>query len=138
MTKEQVDRLTPEQKRIKIAELCGWKWEMVPSDEEMKAAREGTGKYEGAKGYPIGGGSLGGLQYRWWTSPGGVKATPPDYLTDLNAMHEAEKLFCDSWDTQEGAERRSVYLMILCSFSQYPIGAAAHQRACAFLMTLLP
>jgi hypothetical protein len=89
MTKEQIDSLSPEEKRVKIAELCGWKWEMVPSDEEMKAAREGTGKYEGAKGYPIGGGPLGGLQYRWWTSPGGVRATPPDYLNSADAIKAA-------------------------------------------------
>ena len=55
--------LTPEQKRIAIAEACGWKRLATP----------------GA-----------------WISPSGrfhypPEPTIPDYLNDLNAMHEAEK-----------------------------------------------
>jgi hypothetical protein len=95
--------LTPEQKRIAIAEACGWKRLATP----------------GA-----------------WISPSGrfhypPEPTIPDYLNDLNAMHEAEK--CDAlrylFDEYVAA------LQKVAGFKM-PICATAAQRADAFLLAL--
>jgi hypothetical protein len=55
--------MTPELQRFKIAEACGWRY-LGPV--------EGTPREE-------------------WCNPSGfMMADPPDYLNDLNAMHDAE------------------------------------------------
>jgi hypothetical protein len=56
--------MTPQQQRIAIAEACGWKWE-----------RLWTGELHGK---PVG--------------EQGPFREVPDYLNDLNAMHEAENV----------------------------------------------
>jgi len=61
--------MTPEQQRIAIAKACGWKFVKDNPDYEPY--------WEDPKGNMI---SKGGSQNRL-----------PDYLNDLNAMHEAEK-----------------------------------------------
>lgn len=53
-------------------------------------------------------------------------AGPPDYLNDLNAMHEAEKFVKNVWGK---------YVKTLNSFTD-PACATASQRAEAFLRTL--
>ena len=60
----------------------------------------------------------------------------PDYLNDLNAMHEAEELFYAKADTLEGAERMRGYSTWLCHLAKYPLRATAAQRAEAFLRTI--
>ena len=60
----------------------------------------------------------------------------PDYLNDLNAMHEAEELFYAKSDTLEGAERMRDYSRWLCNIAKYPLRAKAAQRAEAFLRTI--
>jgi hypothetical protein len=61
----------------------------------------------------------------------------PDYLNDLNAMHEAEKVLPHKSLTQDyfnvGYGR---YQSILCEMSLTPFFATAAQRAEAFLRTL--
>lgn len=66
--------MTPEQKRIAIAKICGWKW--ITSDQ-MCGYAPWRKQYEGAD-IP----TDGSLPFD----------SLPDYLSDLNAMHEAEKV----------------------------------------------
>ena len=67
----KLSELTPEQKRIAIAEACGWKQMPEP----------GAGPY-------------GEYIERCWISPTGEQNVRgiylPNYPADLNAMHEAE------------------------------------------------
>jgi hypothetical protein len=102
--------MTPEAQRIAIAEACGW---------TMIKARNN---------YPP----------AWWKDDLGAHEFPPDYLNDLNAMHEAEKVLkFGEWGT---------YTEHLIDDSYTPLGsphlgyetchATAAQRAEAFLKTL--
>ena len=98
--------MTPEEQRIKIAEACGWKLEFVavPDGDEGDV----------------------------WTKPDGFCGDLPDYLNDLNAMHEAEKLLKPMQWIAYGRK-----LQALCDESiTWPIHATATQRAEALLKTL--
>lgn len=97
--------MTPEQQRIAIAEACGW----TNICEEIKPA----------------------IIYLWGTDLENCKSIVPDYLNDLNAMHEAEKLL--GRGASYGLYKAS--LAELCA-KQHPIDAAAAQRAEAFLRTI--
>lgn len=102
MTTEELAKLTPEEKRIRIAETQGW-----------------TGLWM-HKGVPCG------------THPAGTETQePPDYLNDLNAMHEAEMTLRKPYDyilhLDRIAERENVSLIW---------HATAAQRADAFLLTV--
>ena len=74
---------------------------------------------------------------KWGTlykTPRGILRDCPDYLADLNAMHEAEKVF-------EGYGMRQSYrrnLLIACDINDLNeiISASAAQRAEAFLRTI--
>ena len=55
----------------------------------------------------------------------------PDYLNDLNAMHEAEKALRNQFTTLE-----EVYWRNLAYVQPHPIFATAVQRAEAFLRTV--
>lgn len=106
--------MTDEEKRIAIAKACGW------------------------------------IQYEdgWWNGQfntvGQRRKSPPDYLNDLNAMHEAEEhLFATeskeaksySWQLEKIIERDwetgTPDRNWVCLYS-----GKAHQRAEAFLRTL--
>jgi len=66
-----------------------------------------------------------------WLSPHGYYAPEPDYCTDLNEMHEAEKVLTD--------DQREVFYPRNLGAWQRPfnvIYATARQRAEAFLRTL--
>ena len=67
-----------------------------------------------------------------WLSPHGYYASEPNYLNDLNAMHEAEKVLVRlQWVSYL---RR---LQTLCDESvTWPIHATATQRAEAFIRTI--
>jgi hypothetical protein len=109
MTREQWAKLTDEEKRIKVAELCGWK---------RGAKRDRGGHYWAMPGwYP---------QCTW------VEDSMPDYLNDLNAMHEAEKTIHDDY--------RDMYADYLVEISGFhPLGVwstTARQRAEAFVLTM--
>ena len=94
--------MTDEQINIAIAEACGWKYE-----------KNETHAPDGAF---------------WWSK----KPEFPDYCSDLNAMHEAEKIFdnalycryIDELCTQAIKGKNCMYL------------ATAAQRAEAFLKTI--
>lgn len=104
--------MTPEAQRIAIAEACGWKF-IEPPDE-------GFGGY--------------------WGFDSVAFDEIPDYLNDLNAMHEAEKALF-SWDRpiqNEGYRTRYLdALLRICAGGFHAgIHATAAQRAEAFLKTL--
>lgn len=69
--------MTPEAQRIAIAEACGWKIPGSPEVEELTK----NWVTKGSQNHFI---SPSGI----WCGTAGV----PDYLNDLNAMHEAELL----------------------------------------------
>jgi hypothetical protein len=98
--------MTPEQQRIAIAEACGWT-EIEPC----------TCCYGVSRGYqPI---------------PAAHKKHVPDYLNDLNDMHEAEKVLT--------SEQVTSYVDSLESMNERwstPAFATASQRAEAFLRTI--
>jgi len=102
--------MTPEQQQIAIAEACGWKY------EPRRLSINGILIEDS---YP-------------WISPTGARdyiSQLPDYLTDLNAMHEAEKVKII------GTEYESDYCMYLYE-NAHQCFATAAQRAEAFLRTL--
>ena len=66
-----------------------------------------------------------------WLTPSGEYSELPDYLNDLNAMHEAEKRLRNQFNTVEEAYWRN-----LAHVQPHPIYATAAQRAEAFLRTL--
>lgn len=101
--------MTPEAQRIAIADACGWIkfWDQT-GDEEY-----------------IG-------RWLWHRGQQNLK-TPPDYLNDLNAMHEAEKvLIARGDDNHDGCGTPSF------DYYRQKIGkcATAAQRAEAFLRTI--
>jgi len=97
--------MTAEQQRITIAKACGW-------------LQSRTCHWGG-----------------WWYLKKGKRAyqqTPPDYLNDLNAMHEAERTM---GDPQLWGEYQS-YLSDAMRNIGWIYHATAAQRAEAFLKTL--
>lgn len=65
--------MTDEQKRIKIAEWCGWEFQPLPPSANPED-RSG-----------------------WYHKPSErLRKAPPDYLFDLNAMHDAQSLLSES------------------------------------------
>jgi len=100
--------MTPEQQRIKIAEICGW----IPNPKPHTAKI-----------------------LDWLHVPSGnTSYDPPNYPEDLNAMHEAEKTICGAdFDTDEW----KLYLVNLDRvINKRRAHATAAQRAEAFLKTL--
>ena len=95
--------MTPEQKRIAIAEACGWKCD-----------KRGLG----------------------WLSPHGYYDPEPDYLNDLNAMHEAEKTLIRPSLYAKGGWGMYLRHLSTVTDEQHPIDATAAQRAEAFGLTL--
>ena len=96
--------MTDEAQRIAIAEACGWTYSEADHGDNNAAKK-----------------------YKWGSDL-------PDYLNDLNAMHEAEKWLTDGryyvddyWD----------HLSDLCGHDEPGmIMATARQRAEAFLRTI--
>jgi hypothetical protein len=96
--------MTPDDQRIAIAEACGWTISTNPA--------------------------FGWLKNSEWV--GEVARPLPDYLNDLNAMHEAEKAF-----SVRQAQMYIVILRNLCVVAGcWPETATAAQRAEAFLRTV--
>jgi hypothetical protein len=107
--------MNKEKQRIKIAEACGWEW---------KAYADTMGWY--LNGKLVWNRQVCGLDnFRIPTGP------IPDYLNDLNAMHEAEKVLQNQFTTLE-----ETYWRNLAYVKPHPIYATAAQRAVAFLRTL--
>lgn len=128
--------MSPEAQRIAIATTCGWKTELCDGDHQ---------RCQNGMCYPSR--FCTDIIPVWWVENSerypGVYANPPDYLNDLNAMHEAEKVFCsDGKQSERYAESILDVLQVPLAF----IGTArcafltnhatAAQRAEAFLRTL--
>lgn len=102
--------MSPEAQRVAIAEACGW-MHVFPGNHTPQIY-----------GYP--------------PKPTGIgcgDAVVPDYLTDLNAMHEAEKVFRDC-EIKWREYRRHVQNQL--EPHRHELHATAAQRAEAFLRTL--
>jgi hypothetical protein len=104
--------MTPKAQRIAIAEACGWKethiMQMGAKGKYVRTYQKGRGK---------------------------LHQHLPDYLNDLNAMHEAEKTL--------NPIQAAGYVRILTSIAWQseqpvfaPMTAKADQRAEAFLKTI--
>ena len=105
--------MTPEAQRIAIAEVCGW--------QDIKENVHVGGSGEASSLAPVGKICNGGVQY-----------VLPDYLNDLNAMHEAEKMIKGTpyWKTYE------TLLAQIVSGDNGMFHITATQRAEAFLRPL--
>ena len=104
--------MSSDKQQIAIAEACGW-----------KPHADGVGFYRGF--HPL--------------IKGGEPA--PDYLHDLNAMHEAEGvLSCHQFHDYGKCLERVLFPVALTSYSFHDLASFAHataaQRAEAFLRTL--
>jgi len=108
------------EQRIAIAEACGW----VPQDINNLSIGE-------VLAYGV----------KWWRKPDEntitTRSNLPDYLNDLNAMHEAERTLVRN-DSRVSVGSWEYYLCQLADVTaeQHPIDATADQRAEAFLRTL--
>jgi len=112
--------MNKEQQRIKIAEAYGW------------TNCEYVASLGLAKGFP----PIG--FYAPFAYNDG-RCQLPDYLNDLNAMHEAEKSMDDATYGKYCTNLNSIACMIQCgnkSSCGYTVSATAAQRAEAFLKTL--
>ena len=100
--------MTPEQQRIAIAQACGW---ICADDGFWDSPSQKIGIAEHL-----------------------LHTAIPDYLNDLNAMHEAEKTTLKN-DALLWHKYASFLDMDYCN-QPYTIGSTARQRAEAFLKTL--
>ena len=112
--------MTPEKQRIAIAEVCGWKCFGHP--DQILATKNWQ------------------FAYQFVISPTGEIVSHnsiPNYLSDLNACHEMEKVlsFGATYNQLGGFGLFKTALAEVCS-EQHPINATAGQRAEAFLRTL--
>lgn len=105
--------MNPEAQRIAIAEACGWK--LIPE------------YYNGPDSPP---------EFTTVTPEGNhLCGFFPDYLNDLNAMHEAEKVLREGHSVRWQVYKD--YLGVICGMENTPtIHATAAQRAEAFLKTI--
>ena len=102
--------MTEVEMRIAIAEACGW----VPLTIPFKVGRQMVD-------WPV------------WEKDGKIASlvtrTLPDYLFDLNAMHEAE-------NTLKVGDQWATYYYHFVDLGGVKINATARQRAESFLRTL--
>lgn len=104
--------MSPEDQRIAIAIACGWK---------------DINEREFIRNYlPLGNPP---------DSPGALRPIP-DYLNDLNAMHEAEKVLTEKQFNNYYCELFEVVKMSLARPTELIFNATASQRAEAFLKTI--
>lgn len=114
--------MNPEQQRIAIAEWCGWRLDYDTTQLRAVWISPKSG-------------------YGYGLDEGGFV---PDYLNDLNAMHEAEKLLQDVRNNDQWSAYAVELNRICCSrvkcgnnpLCGYTIHAAAAQRAEALLRTI--
>jgi|688.fasta_scaffold538325_2 hypothetical protein len=117
--------MNKDQQRIKIAEACGWTAEQ-DSNGYWRAVHKSTGN-----------------AVELWLSEQNVWSVGiPDYLNDLNAMHEAEKMLTEDQLSDYGAflkgkdnETVSLYTPEHREIAKVAMASAA-QRAEAFLRTI--
>ena len=108
--------MKPEQQRIAIAEACGWKWDGRFTVIDPKGNRLCNNDGDT------------GLTWKQACAQNKI----PDYLNDLNAMHEAEKVLFARNDWS-GCDYEQALKDMTSSWCWH---ATAAQRAEAFLKTL--
>lgn len=107
--------MNPEQQRVAIAEACGW------------TAREDIENFWRAVD------ASGNMTHELWMSERNVwSAGIPNYLNDLNAMHDAEKTLTD----KAHEEFRLNLYDVIGDDSRLIVSSTATQRAEAFLRTI--
>ena len=116
--------MTEKAQIIAIAEACGWKW--IQTNFEAKSGLIGTDSSHS-----------GNIPYQGTSYPSNRHLPTygkaiPDYLNDLNAMHEAEKVLDDV--TQRGDYWDCLFSLTGGEFEM--CHSTALQRAEAFLRTL--
>lgn len=123
--------MNDEQQKIAIAEACGYVWYRIPNNRFgdcifrclfLPALHEYEGQSECWLVRADGSEKMCNMGYM--ASEGRI----PDYLNDLNAMHEAEKLLT--------IEQQTIYLQLLSRQMFFVCHATSRQRAEAFLKTL--
>ena len=114
-----------EKQRIAIAEACGWKDVKLTNHEEVDVDSRSITYWSGFTGLPP--------EFRHHLN----RVRVPDYLNDLNAMREAEKVLSRGvgYHQTGGFGLYKTALAEVCD-EQHPIDAAASQRAEAFLRTV--
>ncbi len=111
--------MSPEEQRIKIAEACGW----TIHGSAMRIYGSPDDKFA----------SVSACHDLYGFPRSGKDDWIPDYLNDLNAMHEAEKVLgTDAWLRYQGELAKSG----LAFAGKCWIHATADQRAEALLRTL--
>jgi len=115
--------MNPEQQRIAIAEACGWKNHNHPDVMQFK------------QGWT--------MPEKWCMDPKGVlrfNHDRPDYLNDLNAMHDAEKVLTNEQDLEYSEALEQVvegrFVTNNAEDMRRLRSATAAQRAEAFLRTI--
>lgn len=122
--------MTPEKQRVAIAEVCGW------SDIHPRT-RKGNRDPNGVRNY-----GYHPMMCEWDTM-GKAYTQIPNYLNDLNAMAEAEKVlkndelaYQDHLAAIVESGDASTYWWEACHYRHRLITATAAQRAEAFLRTI--
>ncbi len=113
--------MKPEAQRIAIAEACGWK--LCRDDNKTWRTPQQAGRNK----------ELLGKEDGPWNFE---SAGPPDYLNDLNAMHEAEKVLKVEQHFTFQVELARVINTITYPLNFALLHSTAPQRAEAFLRTL--
>jgi hypothetical protein len=108
MTSEEYDKLTDEEKRIKIAELCGWDCR----EAEVGFFYEPNGEID----------------------PLGLDQVP-DYLNDLNACHEFEMTLTPDGNLFGYCCKLSD-IKVAEDGDRYTVRATAEQRCKAFVLVM--
>ena len=117
--------MNKEKQRIAIAEACGWKDIKDTNHEDVDIESRSISCWSGLTGVPP-----KFIHYEW------NRVIIPDYLNDLNAMHEAEKvLTIDQLIDQAAWLGASSDEMMIKSWVIL-LRANAAQRAEAFLRTI--
>lgn len=126
--------MNKEKQRIAIAEACGAKWARLADNENDPKSWQLGFNYKDKKAgsHSLSAGTPWQVDYIVADKPDDsfpitIGNDVPDYLSDLNAMHEAEKVLT--------LEQKSVYCLELNKLI-YGMCATAAQRAEAFLKTL--
>lgn len=120
--------LTDEQIRIAIAEACGWKWSKPYYDHG------GIWRSSPYRGNDIWDSDIS----KWAGTPENVQRDThelPDYLSDLNAMHEAEKVLTDEQQVEFAYDLKEIACPITGE-DWSAIHATARQRALALFNVL--
>lgn len=139
MTPSQILALSPEEKRVKIAEYCPptaglsacrncWNWIDLTCCSCGSAISEHN-MYDNHPVIPY------GCRCGYATQP--QPESVPDYLNDLNAIHEAEKRMHDAEDGAPWNEYVRHLNRICAASGDEDIHATASQRSDAFLLTIL-